>query len=303
MAHLISPRAAGLFQRAIIESGTHIEPYPADTALKAGQAFAAAAGCAGQDAACLRALSVAQVLHSQAGVVRHIVEGFPTVDGTVLTREAAEAFDQGAFNQVPILAGLTQDEQAFFLPEANHGAPFTTDDYRRHLASFGAAHIAALARRYPLERYASPSLADIELAQGFKACTSRRLYRAWSRRVPVYVYQFNDRGAPTYFPALSYPMRAYHTAELQYLFPLFRGGQGSAHPLDAARAKLSDAMVDYWTSFARRGTPSAAGEPDWPRYDGASDDVQYLDSAGIRTATGYGAQYDCTTLWDPVLAR
>ena len=29
---------------------------------------------------------------------------------------------------------------------------------------------------------------------------------------------------------------------------------------------LSDAMISYWTSFARTGVPKAPGQPDWPAY-------------------------------------
>ena len=302
MAQLVSPTAAGLFQRAIVESGTHIKPYPAVVALQAGEDFARAAGCPDQDAACLRALSVRQVLGHQAGVVKHVVVGFPTVDGTVVTHDAYPAFRAGQFNKVPILAGLTEDEQAFFLPEANGGAPLDAAGYERYLKSFGAEHAAELERHYPLSRYASPSLAEIAAAQGFKVCTSRRLYRAWSRYVPVYAYQFDDRRAPTYFPPLSYPMRAYHTSELQYLFPLFHGGQGTPHPLSASQSRLSDAMVDDWTSFARLGVPQAAGQPAWLRYTAADDNVLTFTPGAIRISRGYGTSYDCA-LWDRVLHR
>ncbi|HWE75094.1 MAG TPA: carboxylesterase family protein [Stellaceae bacterium] len=65
MANLVSPKSAGLFQRAINESGTHIAPMPQEAAQKAAQAMAVAAGCADQIAACLRALPVEKIIASQ----------------------------------------------------------------------------------------------------------------------------------------------------------------------------------------------------------------------------------------------
>jgi len=35
-------------------------------------------------------------------------------------------------------------------------------------------------------------------------------------------------------------------------------------PATAQEKALSEAMLDYWTSFARSGVPRAANAPDWP---------------------------------------
>jgi para-nitrobenzyl esterase len=133
------------------------------------------------------------------------------------------------------------------------------------------------------------------MAQGSKACLVRLLNREWAKYVRVYAYEFRDRTAPSYFPAVSYPMRAYHTAELQYLFPLFHGGQGTPHPLNAEQERLSDAMVGYWTAFARNGAPDHPALASWPAYSAERDNVQVLDVSGPRTIDGYGKEYDCTT--------
>ena len=37
--------------------------------------------------------------------------------------------------------------------------------------------------------------------------------------------------------------------------------------LDDARERgMSDAVMDYWGSFAHNGVPTAKGQPDWPSY-------------------------------------
>jgi para-nitrobenzyl esterase len=303
MANLVSPLSKGLFHRAINESGTRIGVTPPATALQAGQDFAAAVGCSDQSAKCLRALSVEQVLDHQAGIVKYVTD-FPSVDGTVIPHSAFEAFSKGLFNQVPILTGLVADEQAFFLPEANTHKPLTKDDFEKYAASFGPQHVETVLNKYPLANYASPSLAEIAMAQGAKSCTARQLDRQWAKYVAVYAYEFDDRTAPSYFPDLSYPMRAYHTSELQYLFPLFHGGQGISHPLNEAQQKLSDDLVDYWTTFARYGTPNHPGKnqlPAWPRYSPATDTIQSLNLPAPKTAGDCGNANDCS-LWDQVIA-
>ena len=37
-------------------------------------------------------------------------------------------------------------------------------------------------------------------------------------------------------------------------------------PTTAAESTLSDAIVDYWTGFARSGSPGASGHPQWSAY-------------------------------------
>jgi para-nitrobenzyl esterase len=303
MANLASPLSNGLFHRAINQSGTRIAVTPPATMLKLGEEFAAAAGCADQSAKCLRSLTVKQVLDNHAGILR-VVPDFPSVDGTIIPHRALEAFSKGMFNQVPIMTGLVGDEQAYFLPEPNTRKPLTADDFNLYAASFGAAHTQMLLAKYPLASYPNPSLAEIAMAQGFKACTARLLDQQWANYVPVYAYQFEERTAPSYFPDVSYPMRAYHTAELQYLFPRFHGGQGTPHPLSAEQERLSDLMVDYWTSFARYGTPDRSSDrplPPWPRYSAEKDNVLTLDLPGPKTVDGYGKANDCD-LWDKILS-
>jgi para-nitrobenzyl esterase len=297
LAQLASPAAAGLFERAIVQSGTRIAPYTQHDALAAGEAFAAATGCADQSAQCLRALDVRQILQHQAAIAAYIGTHFPVVDGTIVTHTAQQAFERGEFNRVPVVNGLVADEQAFFMPEIMNGAPpLGADGYERFLQSFGAARSAALHAAYPLASYASPSEAEIAATQDLKICTARYLDRNLANYVPVYAYQFDDRNAPSYFGPVSYPMRAYHTAELQYLFPRFHGGAGTAHSLDAAQLALAQRMVADWTRFATSGAPATT----WPRYSAASDSIERLDTHAPTVTVAYGIGHHCD-LWEPVV--
>jgi para-nitrobenzyl esterase len=305
MANLVSPPAAGLFQKIINESGTHAVATPLADAEKMGQHFAAKAGCTEDAAACLRALSPAAII-----TLGPPPASFYILDGKIITQAPYESFQRGQFNRVPILTGLTADEQAFFLPEQYGGppTPLTATGFSAFVASFGQEWSSAILAAYPLSAYASPSLAEIAVAQGSKACTARRFDQLWSQYVPVYAYQFDDETAPSYLPKVSYPMRTFHTAELLYLFPLFHGGQGTPHRLNDAQEHLSDQLVTRWTNFARTGDPNASGDtkPLWEKYSAASDNVLMITQTNSHMTTGYGSQTypenmknDCT-LWDKI---
>lgn len=305
MANLVSPTAVGLFQKIINESGTHILATPLSQAEKMGEKFAAKAGCMADVSNCLRALSPAKIITLGPPPVSYYI-----IDGKIITQPTYDSFKSGQFNRVPIMTGLTADEQAFFLPELLLGEhrPLTTAQYEAFAESFGKEYKQAILAAYPLSSYASPSLAEIAAAQGMKACTARRFDQLWSKYVPVYAYQFDDETAPSYLGKASYPTRAFHTSELLYLFPLFHGGQGTPHLLNEAQEQLSDELVGWWTNFARTGDPNAGADAKlrWQKYSSGSDDVFLITQKNSHMTTGYGEQAypdhmknDCA-LWDKI---
>jgi para-nitrobenzyl esterase len=309
MINLISPLSKGLFQRIINESGTHITATPLPAAEQRGAALAAKAGCsaASDVMACMRALTPLQILQLGPPTPNYFV-----VDGKVVTQDPFETYRAGTFNHVPIMTGLVEDEQAFFMPEISGGPPVPSakpldaQGYADYVRSYGDENVAALTAAYPLSAFASPSLAEIALAEGNKACIARQFDRWWSQRVPVYAYQFDDETAPSYFPAVSYPTRAFHTSELEYIFTLFHGGQGRPHKLNPAQQKLANQLALYWGTFARNGDPNSAGNPHWQAYSAKADDVIALIEPKPYMTFGYGKQtyhnsmHNSCNVWDPI---
>jgi len=53
-------------------------------------------------------------------------------------------------------------------------------------------------------------------------------------------------------------------------------------PQTPGEQALSDAMVGYWTSFAKTGRPSAPGVPNWPAYGNSKAAMLFTDAPEIR---------------------
>jgi para-nitrobenzyl esterase len=296
LMQLASPNAAGLFQRAIIESAPKLRINSLTNALKNGQAFTEAAGCKDQSANCLRNLSVEKILSLQPPYLNYGVVG-----DSVVPLQPGAAFATGKFDHVPIVNGVVKDEHAYMLalPELKKG-PLSKAGYKKTLATINADAVQKIVTAYPVAAYKSPSLAMIAAAEDSKACIVRKINTLVAvHGVPVYAYEFEDETAPSYFPKVSFPMGAYHTSELQFLFLGYKGGRGTFHPLSTAQGTLSDQMVGYWTNFARFGDPNGGKLPRWPRYQDDRDEYLALDIPTIKVTANYGRTHNCD-FWDPI---
>jgi para-nitrobenzyl esterase len=92
---------------------------------------------------------------------------------------------------------------------------------------------------------------------------------------------------------VSFPYGAYHSAELQYLFDL--PVTVPAPPLTPDQNRLSSAMVDYWTRFARQADPNSLQTPLWVPQTSATDRTEALlaPTPGPYTATEFAADHKC----------
>jgi para-nitrobenzyl esterase len=295
-SQLASPLAAGLFHKAIVESGAYSLTQPGlPAAQAAGAAFAASAGCVDQSATCLRSLSVATILAHQTASTM-----VPNVDGFVLPATIRSAFTAGQFNRVPVIEGSNHDEWRLFVAqtEAATGTPLTAAGYISAIAAtLGVSPATANfigTVVYPLVAYPSPSAALGAIGTDVVfACNARLSSRLLSQYVPTYQYEFNDPNAPMlFFPPVSFPTGAYHASELQYIFNVLETPVPSPG-LTAAQAQLSNTMVGYWTQFARSGDPNSPGAPAWPPYASTSDEFQSLHPPTAATSTGLATDHKC----------
>ena len=297
---LASPGSHGLFQRAIVQSGAYQLTQPAlATVEAAGTAFANRAGCTDQTAACLRGLTVEQVLANQG---TGLAVATPVIDNKFLTRSVGAAFASGQFNQVPVIEGSNHDEWRLFvgITELTTGVPLPAAAYPAAIAAtlgVPAAVVPLLVAQYPLASFPSPSLALSALGtDAIFDCNARFAAQKLSQFVPTFAYEFNDPNAPQRFlPPVSFSYGAAHASEIQYLFTL--PVTVPAPGLDAAQQQLSQDMIAFWTSFARSGRPSARGAAAWASYQTATDTLQSLQPPRPQPETGFAADHRCA-FWD-----
>jgi para-nitrobenzyl esterase len=320
-ANLVSPLAAGLFHRAILQSAPWSGSsfyFPLSVGLANGTAFAAAAGCPGQDAAaaaCLRALSAPRILQLQGtpNASGPYVTG-TMVDGAIIPIAPETAYATGQFNKMPIMGGNTQHELTFLnaITEYFSGPPQAAMTAAQYVASITSAYppatAAAVLAEYPVSNYASPPLASSAAGTDpLIACQPRHVVHLLSKWVTVYQYEFNYQNAPYYFPDMpGFFPAASHTIDIQFLFPNYHGGQlgVNSRSLNAQETTLSDQLVAAWTKFAATGNPNGSGNSPWPKFinqAGAPAVLsQNVPSLSTFTDAQYAASHHCA-FWDPIL--
>ena len=252
---MVSPGAAGLFQRAIVESSDDGASVPLGLGEAIYAPIVAGLGCAKATdvAACLRAVPASQIVASG-------LAAGPIIDGVTVPQLPSVAFASGAFNKVPVIAGTNGEEGTYFISVAANaaGRALTADDFARTIAAdFGAAAAPAIEAAYPLSAYPTPGQALSAVATDeFFACPTERVRASLSRYVPTYGYEFNQPDPVRNFPLPQAPgivPEDSHTTELAYVFG--QDGTGNTLPGGPDRT-LSREVIGYWTSMAASGNPN-----------------------------------------------
>jgi para-nitrobenzyl esterase len=268
-----TPKAKGLFQRAISQSGGSFAPpkfdqeggqkvRPLSVAEAEGKRYFATLGA--KDLAAARALPAADLLKVGG-------DWWPVCDGEVLPGDQYELYQAGRFNDTPILVGTNSDEGALFFRPGVTPKAFVA----QIRAGFGD-HADAILATYP---HATP-------AEAFKA--SKDIFRdsalawhtwTWARlqsekgKGKAFVYYFDHRTPQS-------PDGANHGADLVYVFGHLGLPGRPPRPEDVA---LSERMRTYWVNFTRTGDPNGKGLPEWSSFTAANPKVMYFDgSPGMR---------------------
>jgi para-nitrobenzyl esterase len=302
-AQLASPRAAGLFQRAIIQSGLCESPGNAVTVAEAESRnveYVRKLGCSATDIDCLRRVEPAKLLSTKVPGRRPVsnLVWSPVYESGVLPLKLKTAFSQGKFNRVPVLAGTNHDEGRLFVSVVSpNGKPVTAVQYWGGTGLLvGAANTRKVLLQYPFRTYGTPALAFATMfTDGVFSCPAERVDNALSKYVPVYAFEFSDPQAATSLkaPADLPGLGSFHSSSQVYAFQSAIPGIAAPSMFSSAQRKLSDEFSGAWAAFVATGDPRAAGAPGWPKFGSSRGDVQEFDLTGVKENTRYSVEHKC----------
>lgn len=283
LALMTSPLSTGLFSKAIVQSGggrgallpmreigTDKPGLP--SAESVGTAFAHAAGIDGNDAnalARLRALPAERVVDglNMGTMFNPTYVSGPVRDGKIVVDVPDAVIARGQQLKVPVMVGATSADLG--------RSPATTKE--ELFAAFGASADRAKAVYDPTGTASFAALAQLIGADRTMVEPARRVAQLVAAQgLPAYAYRFSyvaesirkdSRGAS-------------HASELPFVFdtvPARYGAAATSADTAAARQALA-----YWVAFAKTGAPDVPGQPHWPAYTAAGDQILDFTNAGPR---------------------
>jgi para-nitrobenzyl esterase len=276
---LASPAAAGLFHRAVLQSGAGHHVHDRDGSAEVARRFLERLGVASPAGAA--EATVTDVLDAQVAVEAEVGDGFartelrlpcgafyPTVDPAAIPVRPVDAIAAGAGSAVPVLIGTNADETTLFgmgqardLRRVRHILGNELDDPDRVLEVY---------------RRARPGATPAEL---LVAVTSDHLFRIPAVRLaearaatgaaPTWMYRFSWRSR-----AFDGALGATHALEIPFVFDTLDAPGVSMFLGEGPTPDgLAAVMHASWVAFIRDGEPEPAPGLTWPAYGPADRPV------------------------------
>jgi para-nitrobenzyl esterase len=262
LAMMISPQAKGLFHKAIIQSGgNYVEPYYLKDLEKHGEKFFAKLGVSKNKdpLAAARAIPFEKIIEYEQAFNVELGREYEfmgpwcqVVDGWFMPDSILNTFQTGKWNQVPLMAVGNMGEIT------------------------GPSQVIA---DKLINNYVSMLEASGKVNSGGYAIIFDQVPGNWRREGCV----------------------SAHGMELHYMFGSLdvtegweahyggfhlSGAKSPVPTISSTDRKISEAMINIWTQFARTGNPNVKELIEWPAWDKAGDHYLYINDS-LQVKSGY----------------
>jgi para-nitrobenzyl esterase len=277
-----TPRAQGLFHRAVMQSGAAHNVLSREQAARVAELFLGELGLDALDGDALERVPLRTLQRVQRDVALRggmrlgLLPWAPSVDDDLLPGQPLDAIQRGTSRSVPVLIGTNRDEWKLFMFADRTGRNLDEDGLRKRLeralpgcGSDGTPDAEVALHVYRRSRTGRGRASPTDL---WVAIQSDRIFRYPAMRLAeLHAAHTPDSWAYlfTWQPPLA-PERlgAAHGLDIPFVFgtirePLLRPFFG----LTRGAYELSRRMQHAWLQFARCGDPRHEKLTDWQPYD------------------------------------
>ena len=271
--------AQGLFQRGVVQSGSHLRIQSPEHASRLTDTLLAALDIAPADSAKLLEVPSDALTAAQLKVMRESRSRFsPVLDGLAFQNHPFVPDAPAISSHLPMMVGTTRTELSNQLGYEAGAFELDMTELRRRLARYVGAE--AVEETIAVFQGESPQASASELyfliasARGYvldQTIMAENRVRAAS--APTYSYQLTWRS-----PAEGGRRFSQHTLDLPFMFDNVDKALHLTGPESEETRALAHAMSETWISFARTGDPNNAAIPQWRPYDLADRPVMLFDT-------------------------
>jgi para-nitrobenzyl esterase len=279
--------AAGLFDKAVIQSGSGLDAPSKADAVALGRELLKNLGIDEGDVDALAKADARMILDAQPSMPRSPgapsgqltlpIAGFvPCVDGIALKRKPFIPDAPMISAEIPLMIGSNKDEMAIFRANSPGFENQTDEEFvayvREALPGRAKALIPALRSAFP-DYSPSDLIVATDTIKGYWVATVLQAERkAALGDAPVYVYQLAwetlaDNGR----------LRSHHALDVPLVFNNVEAMRSMVGPGPEPQA-MADLMSSAWISFARSGNPGTDELPEWPAYDLKNRATMFFDT-------------------------
>ena len=272
---IVMPKAKGLFQKSIMESGVGSVAVPKEVANRDGELFLKVSGIKQDDVKAMRALTPAQLLEMEikirmagtgTGGTPRATSCYPVVDGEVIPDYPNKLARKGAAKGIQSIIGTNLDEYTLFGMMDPGMANLTEADMMKRITAMlpasGAEKVVEIYRKALLKRGEQATPANILTAVitdlMFRIPSLDLVEAQRENKTPVYSYIFTWKS-----PVMGGVLKVCHALEIGFVFGKYDDTLCGTGP---EADKLSECMQEAWLAFAKTGNPTCKCTGDWPEY-------------------------------------
>ncbi len=299
-----SPKAKGLFNKAIVQSGgAHMTTLPED-AKRVAETLLGTLNINPNELSKLKELSMEELLKAQENMpdVKFSNEGrtnrlpvssfpfLPTIGDDILPEDPLLAIEAGNAKDIPIMVGTNLHEWNFFVqlsdPNKNN---LDRDSLLKVVKSRVPGHAEDAVDCYYDDEGRAKAVdvfSAIESDRFFRIPSIRLLEAQLKHQAQCYSYLFTYEAS-----FLDGKLGSCHVIEIPFVLGSYQDNFAKLLLGESEKiCELSEKCVEAWASFARSGQPSSSQLPEWQAYD-----------ENQRATMELGEQ--CSALKDPMSAQ
>jgi para-nitrobenzyl esterase len=268
-AVMVSPASRGLYQQAVLESGSVQCIRDSATSKNERTRLLKQLGLKPGDARKLLTLPADSIMKAQ-GIICDGIGGNsqfgPVYDGVTIPEDGYKYAASGKLAGIKAIIGTNENEAAAFIsPKSNYsdaGNTIFTPLFQSNAPMAYACYQQWL-------KTDSPYAAAVKtLTQYMYQVHSYRFAKALTPTgTNVWMYRYKYQNGK--------PFGARHGDELHYIWD---AGKILASNDDAAKKQLAQSLHGTWAAFIKTGDPNTSSAPKWPKYNNTTREIMVFDS-------------------------